>query len=308
MTLPSSAVAPRSESWLSCAADYVQLTRPRIAIMVVVVVAVSSYVARREAQDLPLLARTMLGTFFVAASASACNQLLERRRDRLMARTADRPLPTGRMGFIHALWFTVLTAFGGLSYLAWTVNGLTAFWGAMTWGLYVGVYTPLKPRTPLNTAIGAVVGAMPVWIGWSAVGGTWNLREDPRGVALFLIEFLWQFPHFMAIAWIYRHQYEHAGMRMLTVVDPTGRRAGLQAVVAAVALLPVSAVPLLVMHGSVAVGYLIAALVLGAGQLVFAASFCHHRTERSARWLLRATLVYLPLLLVALVLATRYGR
>ena len=125
---------------------------------------------------------------------------------------------------------------------------------------------------------------------------------------MFLIQFLWQFPHFMAIAWIYRHQYEHAGIRMLTVVDPTGRRSGLHAVVAAVALLPVSVVPLLVMHGEAAVGYLIAAMILGAGQLAFAVQFCRHRTEHSARWLLRATLVYLPLLLVALVLATRYGR
>lgn len=305
MTSPSSAVAPRHASWLSRAADYAQLTRPRISIMVVVVVAVSSYVAHRGALDVPLLVRTMLGTFLVASSASACNQLLERRRDRLMARTANRPLPAGRMGFLHALWFTLLTALGGLGYLAWSVNGLTAFWGAMTWGLYVGVYTPLKPRTPLNTALGAVVGAIPVWMGWSAVGGTWNLLEDPRGVALFLIEFLWQFPHFMAIAWIYRRQYERAGLRMLTVVDPTGRRAGLHAVVAAVALLPVSALPLFVMQGGAAIGYLLAALVLGAGQLLFAARFCRHRTERTARLLLRATLVYLPLLLAALVLATR---
>jgi heme o synthase len=308
MTSPSLSVVPRSSVWLSRARDYVQLTRPRISIMVVVVVAVTGYVASRGDPDGRLLARTMLGTFLVAASASACNQLLERRRDRLMNRTARRPLPSGRLGFAHALGFTVLTALGGLAYLAWTVNGLTAAWGAATWCLYVGVYTPLKVRTPWNTAVGAVVGAIPVCMGWSAVGGTANVLEDPRGCALFLVQFLWQFPHFMAIAWMYRQQYERAGMRMWSVVDPTGRLAGLHAVAAAAALLPVSAVPLCVMRGGPAMWYLIAALVLGLGQLRFALGFLAQRTDRSARLLLRATLLYLPLLLLALVLATAYGR
>jgi protoheme IX farnesyltransferase len=276
--------------------------------MVAVVVAVASYLADRGRLDWTLLAHTVLGTILVASSSSASNQLLERRRDRLMARTAQRPLPTGRMESSHALAFTVLTACGGLGYLAWAVNGLTAFWGAMTWVLYLGVYTPLKTRTPWNTAMGAVVGAIPVWMGWSAVGGTWDVAEDPRGAALFLIEFLWQFPHFMAIAWMFRQQYAQAGMRMLTVVDPTGRRAGLHAVVAAAVLLPVSALPSAVMPGGPALAYLCAAMILGAGQLVYAVRFYRERTDRSARRLLRATLLYLPLLLLALVLATWWAR
>ena len=308
MTPSSSAVASGRVSWRSRVGDYAQLTRPRISVMVAVVVAVASYLADRGRLDWTLLAHTVLGTILVASSSSASNQLLERRRDRLMARTAQRPLPTGRMESSHALAFTVLTACGGLGYLAWAVNGLTAFWGAMTWVLYLGVYTPLKTRTPWNTAMGAVVGAIPVWMGWSAVGGTWDVAEDPRGAALFLIEFLWQFPHFMAIAWMFRQQYAQAGMRMLTVVDPTGRRAGLHAVVAAAVLLPVSALPSAVMPGGPALAYLCAAMILGAGQLVYAVRFYRERTDRSARRLLRATLLYLPLLLLALVLATWWAR
>jgi heme o synthase len=310
MTTSSVAVAPRPASWLSRAADYAQLTRPRIAVMVVVVVAVSGYVGARASPDVSLLAHTLLGTFFVAASASACNQVLERHRDRLMARTANRPLPAGRLGAAHALLFALLTACGGLAYLTWAVNWPTAFWGAVTWGLYVGVYTPLKPRSSLNTVVGAVVGAVPVLIGWSAVGGAWDVRVDPRWAALFMIQFYWQFPHFMAIAWIYREQYERAGLRMVTVVDPTGRTAGLRAVQGALAVLLFSGVPLGMLEGAAgpSYGYASTALSLGLAQLWFAVRFYRQRTERSARWLLRATVIYLPALLVALVVAMQLAK
>jgi protoheme IX farnesyltransferase len=308
MSPPTAAFASRSAPWLARVADYVQLTRPRIALMVAVVVAVSGYVGAHGAPDLWVLTKTVLGTFFVAVSASACNQLLERRRDGLMDRTARRPLPAGRMGWSQALLFTSLTACAGLAYLAWTVHWLTAFWGAVTWGLYVAAYTPLKTRTPWNTAVGAVVGAVPVWMGWSAVGGAWNPLADFNGWALFGIQYLWQFPHFLAIAWIYRRQYERAGMRMLTVVDPTGWHAGVQAVLGAVALLPVSALPACTMRGAAAAAYLGAALVLALFQLRFAVRFLRQRTDRSARLLLRATLLYLPLLLLALGLATKWAR
>jgi protoheme IX farnesyltransferase len=310
MTTPSDADAPRPTGWLSRVADYAQLTRPRIAVMVVVVVGVSGYVGTRANPDLRLLAQTMLGTFLVAASASACAQLLERRLDRLMPRTANRPLPTCRLGAAQASLFVVLTACGGLAYLAWAANWLTVFWAAATWGAYVGVYTPLKTRSPLNTLVGAVVGALPVLIGWSAVGGEWDVRVDPRWAALFLILFYWQFPHFMAIAWIYREQYERADMRMVSVLDPTGRTAGRYAVQGALAVLLFSGVPLGMLEGAAgpSYGYASVAAVLGLAQLWFAVRFYRHRTERAARWLLRATVIYLPALLIVLAVATQLAR
>jgi heme o synthase len=190
----------------------------------------------------------------------------------------------------------------GTFYLAWLVGPAAAAWGLATWLLYVGVYTPLKPRTAQNTTVGAVAGALPVFIGWSAGGGSWNVWEQPAGVALFLVLFLWQFPHFMAIAWIYRRQYGHAGLQMMTVVESTGMRAGWYAVAAAALLLPVSWIPALSLPWSESAFYLLAATVLGAIQLRFATRFLQRRNDRTARSLLRITLLYLPLLLIALVL------
>jgi protoheme IX farnesyltransferase len=171
---------------------------------------------------------------------------------------------------------------------------VTAALGLLTWLLYVCVYTPLKSRTSLNTAVGAVAGAMPVLMGWSASGA----EIDLRAAALFLVVFLWQFPHFMAIAWIYREQYDAAGLKMLTVVDPSGRRAGTQAVLSALALLPVSFIPALLSPGASL--YVLAAFALGGGQLACAVMFCAKRDEAAARRLLRASLVYLPALLTLL--------
>lgn len=308
MTQPTVAMVRRSPHWLTHVADYVQLIRPRISLMILVVVGVCGYLASHGEPDLWLLAKAMLGTFWVASSASACNQLLERRRDALMSRTANRPLPTGRMGWGQALAFTLASVVVGVAYLAWAVNAWTALWGAATWGLYVGVYTPLKPQTVWNTAIGAVVGALPVFMGWTAVGGSLDVAEDPRGWAIFLVQVLWQFPHFMAIAWLYRQQYERAGMQMLTVVDPTGRRAGRHAWYAALLLLPVSLVPFQGLGGWTTPLLQWGAALLGLAQLWFAIEFAGQRTDRSARRLLRATLLYLPLLLLILVLATLWGR
>jgi len=173
-----------------------------------------------------------------------------------------------------------------------------------SWFLYAWVYTPLKPLTAANTTVGAVAGALPVFIGWSAVGGALDVVADPRGMALFLILFLWQFPHFMAIAWMYRQQYAGAGLQMLTVVDPSGRQAALQAVTTCLALLPVSLVTCLLTAGPGRWWYLGVTFLLGSAQLVFALLFLCRRDERSARRLLRATLLYLPALLSCLVLAT----
>jgi heme o synthase len=282
--------------------DYLDLTKPRISAMVLVTVAVSAFVAHWGPPAPWLILHALIGTALVAASASALNQRLERRTDALMERTADRPLPAGRLSDRQVLWFGGLTIVLGLCYLAVAVNPLTAALGAATWVLYVVVYTPLKSRTPLNTVVGAVAGALPTLMGWTAVGGSLSFELGGGGLkaaTLFLIVYLWQFPHFMAIAWIYRRQYAEAGLKMLTVVDPTGWRAGTQAVVAALALVPVSLVPILQHAGPV---YFVVASALGLIYFAAAALFCRWRDERSARRLLRISLVYLPALLLLFML------
>jgi protoheme IX farnesyltransferase len=277
--------------------DYLELTKPRISILVLATVAVAGLVAGAgEGPELTLMVHAVMGTALVAASGSALNQWLERHRDALMERTANRPLPAGRLSSAEVLIFVVATLVGGIGYLAVTVGWLTAVLAATTWLLYTAVYTPLKPRTSLNTAVGALAGAMPVAIGWSAVGSPWDLRV----AALLLVLFFWQFPHFMSIAWLYRQQYARAGIKMLTVVDPTGRRAGILATSVALILLPISVVPGM---GTPAAGvHAVMALVLSTAQLICAAGFLLRQNERSARRLLRASLIYLPAILGLLVL------
>jgi protoheme IX farnesyltransferase len=275
---------------------YLDLTKPRISALVLVVVAVSAWVARWGAPDLAVVFHALLGTALVAASSSAMNQWIERSRDARMKRTRGRPLPAGRLSESDVIGFAAATLIAGLVYLGLLVNVLTALLGLVTWLLYVAVYTPLKARTPLNTHLGAVAGALPVAMGWAAVGGAW----DVRAAALFLILFLWQFPHFMAIAWIYREQYARAGMKMLTVVDPTGRRAGVLAVATALALIPVSVAPAFYSPGASLLAF--GAIVLGVFQLAAAVAFATSRDELSARRLLHASLIYLPALLALLLL------
>jgi protoheme IX farnesyltransferase len=285
---------------LTRVADYVALTKPRIAVLVLVSVAVAYTCARWGQPDPTVLLHTLIGTLLVASSASALNQCIERRRDSRMDRTADRPLPSGRMRLSEAVVFAVATIVFGTAYLAVLVNLQAAAWGLLTWVLYVWIYTPLKTRSPLNTAVGAVAGAMPVLIGWSAAG---DMRGDPsRALALFTVVFLWQFPHFMAIAWMYRKQYGDAGMKMLTVVDPTGRRAGIQAVGGALALLPISWLVGAYTPGLGGFVYVSIAFVLGVAQLAFAIAFCVRMNDTTARRLLKATLVYLPTLLLLVLL------
>ena len=294
-TAPSLVVDRDRWQPLVWAGDVCQLTKPKIGVLILATVAVSGFVARWGQPDPWLLAAAMLGTFLVAGSASALNQWIERRRDALMPRTADRPLPAGRLSDRQVMAFAAVLLAAGFFCLLLAVNWPTALVGLTTWFIYVCVYTPLKSRTAINTAVGAVAGAMPVLIGWTAVGAA----PDTRAAALFLIVFLWQFPHFMAIAWIYREQYARGGMKMLSVVDPSGRRSGVQAVLAAVALLPVSFVPALGVGGS---WYIACAFVLGTLQLACAVLFFTRLSDASARLLLRASLVYLPALLALLAL------
>ncbi|HVX15540.1 MAG TPA: heme o synthase [Pirellulales bacterium] len=281
----------RAATWQR-AADYIELTKPKIVLMELVTVAVAAIVANSGVPDLWLLGHAVIGTVLVAAGASAWNQWLERRTDALMDRTADRPLPAARLSGREVMVAGTLSSVIGTVYLAIAVNVITATLGAITWLIYVAVYTPLKSRSPANTAVGAVAGAMPILMGWTAVGGRLNLAA----ATLFLIVFLWQFPHFMAIAWIYRRQYAAAGLKMLPVVDSTGLRAGAQALVAALALVPVSLLPSLI--SSAGPTYFIWALALSLGQLGCATAFLLRMNEQTARALLRASLIYLPALLL----------
>jgi protoheme IX farnesyltransferase len=286
----------RSVTWAARAADYLELTKPRIAVMVLVTVVVAAFVADWGPPSAWLLVNTLVGTALVAASASAFNQWLERETDARMARTADRPLPAGRLATSQVLAFGAVTMVAGTLQLLLAVNSSTALVGLLTWVIYAWIYTPLKTRTPLNTAVGAVSGALPVLMGWTAVGAPLDLRAW----SMFLIVFLWQFPHFMAIAWIYRRDYGAAGLKMLPVVDASGYRAAAQAIVAALVLVPVSLVPAL--SRPAAELYFLWAMLLGIGQLACAISFMVQLNDTSARRLLLASLVYLPAIMGLLLL------
>lgn len=282
-------------------ADYWELTKPKIATLVLVTVAVAALIGSWGPPEPVLIIHALVGTALVAASASAFNQLIERHSDARMRRTADRPLPAARLSTGEVVWFGAATILVGVVYLAVMVNWLTAALGLLTWALYVLAYTPLKSRTPSNTAVGAVAGALPVLMGWAAVDGpfTWSVGGI-KAAALFTIVFLWQFPHFMAIAWIYRDEYRAAGLKMLSVVDPSGRRAGAQAVVSALLLIPVSLIPTMMRLTGPA--YFAAALLLGVMYLAWSVRFFWRRDEASARGLLRVSLVYLPTVLFLLTL------
>jgi protoheme IX farnesyltransferase len=299
MSTSSLIVSQPRVALLSRIRDYVELTKPRIAVMELVVVAAAAFVATWGQPDPIIVLHAMVGTLLVASSASAANQWLERTRDSRMARTADRPLPAGRLSAGEALGFAAITLLAGTLYLALFTNLACLGWALLTWAVYVLIYTPLKTASAINTAVGAISGALPVFIGWSATGQA----LDERALALGLVLFLWQFPHFMAIAWLYREDYARAGYQMLTVVEPTGRRAGWQSVFAALALIPVSVVPVLASPGLGGVLFAVLAMGLGAAQFVFAVLFWRSANTLSARLLLRASLVYLPTLLVALMLA-----
>ncbi|MBX9788338.1 MAG: heme o synthase [Pirellulales bacterium] len=289
-------VRRHSHAW-SRLRDYAELAKLRIAVMELVTVAVGAWLGAWGTPSPMALLHALIGTALVAASASAINQWLERASDRHMRRTADRPLAAGRINGLEVGVFAASTGLAGVAYLQLTVGPGPALVALLTWTLYSLVYTPLKRYSVLNTVVGAIAGALPVLIGWTAVGGQFDLLAG----TLFLIVYLWQFPHFMAIAWLYRHEYAAAGLRMLPVIDPSGRRTGAQAFLAAWALVPVSLVPAI--GSGVSTWYSGSAALLGLIYTAAALAFFYRTDDRSARRLLRASLVYLPLVLVALALA-----
>ncbi len=278
------------------AADLLELTKPRITFMVVLTTAAGFILGSQGPLPLAPFFHALAATGLVASGASALNQVLERERDALMRRTAGRPLPAGRLDPDLALLFGVALAVTGLVYLALAVNLLTALLGALTLAAYLFVYTPLKPLTPLATVVGAVPGAVPPMMGWTAARGDLDLAAW----ALFGLLFLWQVPHFLAIAWIYREDYQRGGFPMLPVVDPGGQRTARQVVLYSLALLPVSVAPSAL--GLTGAAYLLGASLLGAAFLGTAVGFARNRTSQTARRLMLASVLYLPAILGVMLL------
>jgi protoheme IX farnesyltransferase len=271
--------------------DYLELTKPRIVVLELIVAGAAAALASPQGLNVAVVIQALAATALVAGSASIANQWLERRIDLRMRRTANRPLPAGRVSSAEAIVLCIVTLFAGVAWLGLQVNWTTALLGVASWITYVVIYTPLKQISPANTAVGAVAGAIPILMGWTATGAS---LLDLTAWTLAGVLFLWQFPHFMAIAWLYRNEYAKAGHQMLTVVDPTGARAGVQAITGALLVIPVSMIPAtLPTSGSPSV-YSLWAIALGGVQLALAIRFAVNRDESSARWLLRATLIYLP--------------
>ena len=279
----------------SAVRDFVELTKPRITLMVVLTALVGFLMASPAGLRPGSLVACLVGTALVAAGASSLNMLLERRTDALMQRTRDRPLPSGRLRPAEALSFGLAITILGLAILGWFAGFLAGAVALATWVTYLLVYTPLKTRTSLNTLVGAVPGALPPVIGWSAASGS----LDPGAGVLFAILFLWQVPHFLAIAWIYRDDYAQGGLHMLPVVDPDGRITGRQAVAHSLGLLVVSLTPTAAgMAGNL---YLVGAAFLGLALTGISVAAAVERTPAAARRLFLASLVYLPALLSLLV-------
>jgi protoheme IX farnesyltransferase len=280
--------------------DYLELTKPRIVVLELFVAAAAACLASRHTLDTGVVFQALAGTALIASSASIANQWLERKVDSRMRRTANRPLAAGRVSSGEAAALCVASLALGTTWLVVAVNWVTAALGVASWIIYALVYTPLKTRSPANTAVGAVAGAIPVLMGWTATGAPLDLTA----LSLAGVLFLWQFPHFMAIAWLYRRDYAAAGHQMLPVVDPTGVRAGLQAAIASLALIPVSLIPALAPTSGSPVVYSLWAIALGGAQLALAIQFAVRRDEASARVLLRSTLIYLPTWLCVLLMVS----
>jgi protoheme IX farnesyltransferase len=272
-------------------AIFSELIKMRLTSLVLLTTAVGFYVGVRGAVDYLLFFHTLLGTALVASGAAALNQLIEREHDAKMQRTEDRPLPSGRLRPETVLIFGGIISSVGLGYLALKVNLLTSILGIVTLLSYLFVYTPLKRITSLNTVIGALPGALPPLMGWTAARGEINIE----GWSLFAILFFWQLPHFLAIAWMYREDYARAGFAMLPVIDPDGVRTGKQAVSHTLGLLSVSLFPVLL--GLAGWLYCAGAILLGGIFLAAAIRFSNRLTMSHARQLFFASIIYLPLLL-----------
>lgn len=282
--------------WRMRTAAFVELTKPRIAFMLVLTAAAGFYLGTSGAFDFVLFANAMIGIAILAFGVATLNQYLERTTDSLMDRTKNRPIPTQRVTATEGLVFGVLQCLVAEIYLFFLVNPLTAGLGLSVVVGYVLLYTPLKTKTSASTAIGAIPGAMPPLMGWTAAA-----NETSAGAwALFMLLFLWQFPHFLAIAWMYKEQYAKAGILMLPVVEPAGKITARQIVLFAIMLVPASLAPFFL--GFAGVVYLVGATILGGWFLIESIRAARAKSVEKARRLLLVSVLYLPLIFGLLVL------
>jgi protoheme IX farnesyltransferase len=281
-------------------ADVLTLAKVRLNALVVATTAGGYYLGATGDVDVLAMATACAGTGLVAGGAAALNQIQERGIDRLMTRTRSRPVAADRMSPREGAAIAAVLTLAGAVLLWIGANALAALVALLTLVSYVAVYTPLKRRTSLATIVGAVPGALPPLVGWAAARGT---LDSVAPWALFLVMFVWQLPHFLAIAWLYREDYARAKLPMLPVVDPRGAMTGRQALIWAAMLVPLSQVPYLV--GLTTMLYALAATMLGLGQLALAARFAFQRTDETARTLFFGTITYLPLLWLVMCVAKR---
>ena len=279
----------------SRAGDYVTLTKPRLNFLVLLTTAAAYSLGAEPDATLLDLTHTLLGTFLVAGGAAALNQVWERTTDRLMRRTAQRPMADRRMSVGEGTTFGLLLTVIGAAELAYFVNPLSAAVALFTTATYVFLYTPLKLRTSLSTVAGALPGALPAVIGWAAATNTLSIEAW----VLFGIVFMWQMPHFLAIAWMYREEYARAGMPLLPVIEPDGRSTGRQAVLYTAVLVPLSMMPTGV--GLATVYYMVGAIALGAVLMLLSLEFSAKRNLATARRLFFGSILYLPILWAILV-------
>ena len=287
-----SAVMDGRYSFKEHVADFVELTKPRITFLVLITTLVGFYMGSRDRLNLLLLFHTIVGTALVASGASALNQYFERELDARMVRTRNRPLPGGRLFPNEALIFSSVISAIGAVYLTFFVNALTGALGAATLAGYILVYTPLKTRTKLCTLIGAFPGAAPPMMGWTAARG----EVDAIALSLFAILFLWQMPHFFAIAWIFTEDYARAGFSIHT----SGVRTGRQIIFYCCALIPVSILP--TFFGLTGMTYLLGAILLGFIYLGYGFAVALFRSNTHAHRLLRISVLYLPVLLALMMI------
>ena len=270
--------------------DYAELTKPRITWLILMSTGVGYFFGARHGWQWLTLFHTILGTGLIASGTAALNQWYEREADGCMRRTQARPLPSGRLAPRRALIFAIVISLLGFIELAIGANLLASLLGAFTLASYLFLYTPLKQRSPHSTTIGAIPGAMPPLIGYAAASGTLTAEAW----VLFAILFLWQFPHFYAIAWMYREDYERAGIRMLPVVEPDGNSTAWQILFYSLTLIPISLMPrFFAMTGNL---YVLGAMLLGAFFLYAGWKVMFTRTRQQARRVLLASVVYLPAL------------
>jgi heme o synthase len=296
--IPSAAVPARGQvaapGHTSLGTAFSELTKARLTVMVLLTTLTGFFFASQGAFGWSRLFHTLLGTTLVAICSSILNQALERDTDALMRRTEHRPFVTHRLPLTETVLSGLVLGAAGLGELAWFVNGLTALLAGITLVIYVLVYTPMKRLTPLNTLIGAIPGALPPLIGATAARG----HLCAEGWMLFALLGLWQLPHFYAIAYLYRDDYQAAGLRMVSVGDPAGKRTGIHAVISSLVLLPIALLPSLI--GPSGLFYGIVAALLSVGFVAFAIRFARSPSRLTARGLFLASITYLPLVLIAL--------